>query len=128
MSIQNIFGHNYFISEPIFKIIVTTFGLQKLWHGHIFLVVFPQNEILKNTVSESWCTDSRSIFMTKYTSIDQYAPYSQVSPVKGSRHEHLHVPVSSVPPLLHFIPLHGAVKRNNNYPNFNSAKIKLFSY
>ena len=37
-----------------------------------------------------------------------YLPYSHVSPVKGSLQEHLHVPVSKVPPLLHFIPLHGA--------------------
>ena len=38
-------------------------------------------------------------------------PNSHVSPVKGGLQLHLHVSVSRLPPLLHFIPLQGAEKK-----------------
>ena len=52
-----IFGHNYFISAPIFKnsaALFKTFGLKKMTWSYfsIFLVVFQKNEILKNAVSK----------------------------------------------------------------------------
>ena len=50
-----IFGHNYFISEPIFKLFVAlsrTHELQNDGMIHIFLVVFQKSEILKNAVSK----------------------------------------------------------------------------
>ena len=57
-----IFGHNYFISEPIFKLFVANFRTHELQKdGYIFLVVFQKSEILKNAVSERWCSDSRHV-------------------------------------------------------------------
>ena len=56
--IETIFGLIYIISEPIFKTfaaLFTTFGLQK----DDMVMVFQNSEILKNAVSERWCTDSR---------------------------------------------------------------------
>ena len=58
-----IFGHHYFISDPIFKIfkaLFITFGLQKDDMVIFFIVVLQKSEILKNAVSERWCTDSSS--------------------------------------------------------------------
>ena len=54
------FWHNYFTSEPIFKIFAAlfmTFGFQKD-DNNIFLAVILKSEILKNAVSERWCSDS----------------------------------------------------------------------
>ena len=54
-----IFWHNYFISEPIFKIFVALFRTHELQKdGHVFLAVFQKSEISKNAVSEGWCSDS----------------------------------------------------------------------
>ena len=49
--------HNYFISEPIFKLFVALFRTHKLQKDG--MVVFQKSEILKkNAVSERWCSDS----------------------------------------------------------------------
>ena len=59
-----IFGHNYLISELIFKLFVALFRTKivaKRCHCHIFLVVFQKSEISKNAVSERWCSDNSII-------------------------------------------------------------------
>ena len=57
-----IFGHNYFISEAIFKLFVALFRTHELQKDGmvIFFVVFQKSEVSKNAVSERWCSDSRS--------------------------------------------------------------------
>ena len=57
-----IFGHNYITSEPIFNIFAALFrtvGLQKHDIVIFILVAFHETEILKNAVSERWCSDSK---------------------------------------------------------------------
>ena len=68
MPIQNNFWA-YFISEPIFKMfasLITTCGLQ---NDDIF--------ILKNAVSERWCTDNRILFI--YQNIFFYEILNKIS-------------------------------------------------
>ena len=65
LHIKIIFGLYYFISKTNFQNFCSTFydfWVAKRLHSHIFLVVFLKSEILKNAVSERWCTDS----MVKY--------------------------------------------------------------
>lgn len=53
-------------------------------------------------------TNSNFLKIIKHFRV-QSLPNSQVSPVNGFRQLHEHVFVSSVPPLLHRFPRHGAV-------------------
>ena len=65
-----IFGHNYPISELIFKLFVAHFRTHELQKDDMVIffllhIVFQKNEISKNAVSERWCSDSSSCFHPK---------------------------------------------------------------
>ena len=42
------------------------FWVAKRLRSHTFLVVFQKSEILKNAVSERWCTDSRKRYQPNF--------------------------------------------------------------